>query len=123
MARLTILRVTQEALTNVIKHADPAGPVQLSIARRDGGAEFGVDSVGVDEQQGGLGVIGMSARMDLCGGTFAAGRSEQGRKVRARLHPSCSPMINAWSGPDWACCAKRQTGGGEAEGWGVGKEW
>jgi len=88
MARLTALRVTQEALTNVMKHADPEGPVQLSIARRDGGVEIGVDSVGVDEQQGGLGIIGMSERMDLCGGTFAAGRSEQGWKVRAWLPAS-----------------------------------
>ncbi|WP_395309351.1 histidine kinase [Mycobacterium sp. AMU20-3851] len=85
MARLTVLRVTQEALTNVMKHADPAGPVAVVIARRDGGVEIGVDSVGADEQQRGLGVIGMSERMDIAGGRLTAGRSDRGWEVRAWL--------------------------------------
>lgn len=88
MARLTVLRVTQEALTNVMKHADASGPVELSIVRRDDGVEIRVDSVGFDEPQGGLGVIGMSERMQLCGGTLTAGRSEHGWKVRAWLPAS-----------------------------------
>ena len=88
MARLTVLRVTQEALTNVMKHADPGGPVELSIARHGGGVEIRVDSAGVDEHQGGLGVIGMSERMQLCGGTFTAGRSEHGWRLRAWLPAS-----------------------------------
>lgn len=88
MARLTVLRVTQEALTNAMKHADPAGPVELSITRRDDGVDIGVDSVGVDDHRGGLGIIGMSERMELCGGTFTAGRSERGWRVRAWLPAS-----------------------------------
>jgi signal transduction histidine kinase len=88
MARLTVLRVTQEALTNVMKHADAAGPVHLAIARHDGGVEIRVDSDGVDEHQGGLGIIGMSERMELSGGRFTAGRSGHGWQVRAWLPAS-----------------------------------
>lgn len=88
MARLTVLRVTQEALTNVMKHADAGGPVRLSVVRHDGGVEIRVDSVGVDEQRDGLGIIGMSERLELAGGTFAAGRSAHGWTVRAWLPAS-----------------------------------
>lgn len=88
MARLTLLRVTQEALTNVMKHADPGGPVELSVGRHDGGVQIRVASAGAGDQPGGLGIIGMSERMELCGGTFAAGRSEHGWQVRAWLPAS-----------------------------------
>lgn len=88
MARLTVLRVTQEALTNVMKHADAGSPVRLSVARHDDGVEIRVDNAGVDEQHGGLGIVGMSERMELCGGTFAAGRSDHGWQVRAWLPAS-----------------------------------
>lgn len=85
MARLTVLRVTQEALTNVMKHADPAGPVHLTIGRRDGGIEIRVDSVGTHAQRGGLGIIGMAERLQLAGGTFEAGAGDHGWEVRAWL--------------------------------------
>jgi signal transduction histidine kinase len=64
------------------------GPVELSVARHDGGVGIRVDSVGSDDHQGGLGIIGMSERMQLCGGTFTAGRSEHGWQVRAWLPAS-----------------------------------
>ncbi|MGU3503278.1 sensor histidine kinase [Mycobacterium sp. C31M] len=85
MARLTVLRVTQEALTNVMKHADPAGPVTLAIGRRDDGVEVRVGSVGTDERSGGMGIIGMSERIALAGGTFRAGPGDQRWEVRAWL--------------------------------------
>lgn len=85
MARLTVLRVTQEALTNAMKHADPDGPVTVAIRRLDGGVEIAVDSVGDDEPGHGLGLIGMSERMAIAGGSFSAGRGEGGWEVRAWL--------------------------------------
>lgn len=86
MARLTVLRVTQEALTNVMKYADAGQPVELSIARRNGGAEIGVDSHGIAEhRQGGLGLIGMSERMALSGGEFTAEPTAHGWRLRAWL--------------------------------------
>lgn len=88
MARLTLLRVTQEALTNVMKHADAGGAVRVVIARLDHGVEIRVDSAGVDEHRGGLGIIGMSERMELAGGRFSAGPGDHGWKVRAWLPAS-----------------------------------
>ncbi|OKH68467.1 histidine kinase [Mycobacterium sp. SWH-M1] len=85
MARLTVLRVTQEALTNVMKHADPEGQVTVTIGLDNGGVEIAVDSIGGDEPGSGLGLIGMSERMAIVGGRFAAGRGERGWEVRAWL--------------------------------------
>lgn len=85
MARLTVLRVTQEALTNVMKHADPSGPVALAIGRDEDGVAIRVTSVGGREGGDGHGVIGMAERLELMGGRFGAGRSESGWEVRAWL--------------------------------------
>lgn len=85
MARLTVLRVIQESLTNVMKHAEPAGPVTLNMTRRDGGIDIRVDNAGGDESAGGLGIVGMSERLALLGGDFRSGRGERGWEVRAWL--------------------------------------
>jgi signal transduction histidine kinase len=86
MARLTMLRVTQEALTNVMKHADPAGPVTVTIRRDAGGAALAVTSVGARAGTGGgHGIIGMTERITLAGGRFRAGDTDTGWEVRAWL--------------------------------------
>ena len=85
MARLTVLRVIQESLTTVMKHAEPAGPVTLNMTRRDGGIDIRVDNAGGDESAGGLGIVGMSERLALMGGDFRSGRGERGWEVRAWL--------------------------------------
>ena len=88
MARLTVLRVIQESLTNVMKHAEPAGAVTLAVRRRNGGVDIRVDNAGGDESAGGMGIVGMSERMALIGGDFRSGRGEQGWEVRAWLPAS-----------------------------------
>ncbi|MGN7782371.1 sensor histidine kinase [Mycolicibacterium sp. 22603] len=88
MARLTVLRVIQESLTNVMKHAEPAGAVTLAVRRRDGGVDIRVDNAGGDESAGGMGIVGMSERMALIGGDFRSGRGERGWEVRAWLPAS-----------------------------------
>ncbi len=87
MARLTVLRVTQEALTNVMKHADRAGSVDVEIGHHEGGVGIRVSSTGGREGEGGggQGIIGMAERMELAGGRFAAGRNDGGWEVRAWL--------------------------------------
>ena len=75
IARLTVLRVTQEALTNVMKHAAADGPVELVITRRDGGVGIRVSSARSDTSEptaAGHGTIGMTERLTLSGGRFAA---------------------------------------------------
>ncbi len=89
MARLTVLRVTQEALTNVMKHADPAGPVEVTIDCREGETEIRVSSSGGPlDTDGGHGIIGMAERMELAGGRFTAGGDGTRWEVRAWL-PVC----------------------------------
>jgi len=76
-AEVTLLRVTQEALANVRKHAD-AGRVALTLSYMDGEAALdvrddGVGFVGVDGSgpNGGLGLHGMRERVEALGGRLA----------------------------------------------------
>lgn len=81
-------RILQEALTNVVKHA---GPAQASIVVRYSSraveVEVSDDGHGaVDGHEPGYGLAGMRERVELCGGTLAAGRGNKGGfTVRARL--------------------------------------
>ncbi|MBJ7337050.1 MAG: two-component sensor histidine kinase [Mycolicibacterium sp.] len=71
IARLTLLRVTQEALTNVMKHADRTGPVELNIGRREHGVAVRVSStIGPESRPkvDGHGIAGMTERLSLAGG-------------------------------------------------------
>jgi signal transduction histidine kinase len=84
-------RVSQEALTNVAKHA-AAQHVALSLAVRDGAAmlEVSDDGVGLGGAprpgSGGLGVLGMRERIEALGGTLTIGpRSDRGTVLRARI--------------------------------------
>ena len=87
---LSAYRIVQEALTNVLKHADPQRvivDVRLLDARvevevlDDGGAARQLDTVG-----GGYGLVGMRERAGLVGGTLEAGpRPGGGFRVAATL--------------------------------------
>ncbi|WP_328988555.1 histidine kinase [Kribbella sp. NBC_01245] len=89
---LTGYRVVQEAMTNVLKHAE-AAPVEvrlryepecLDIEVRDAGRADGVSGDGAES--GGRGLIGMQERVSLYGGTVrAARRPEGGFVVHARI--------------------------------------
>jgi signal transduction histidine kinase len=90
-ARLTMLRVTQEALTNAMKHADPARPVELDVSRRAGGVAVRVTSAcgpRPTPEAGGHGLIGMTERLKLIGGRFDARRIEHAWVVDAWLPAS-----------------------------------
>jgi len=91
IARLTLLRVTQEALTNVMKHADPSTPVEVDVEGRDGGVLIRVASgvlPGSSPSAEGHGVIGMTERLDRVGGRFEVRRSGRDWVVEAWLPPS-----------------------------------
>lgn len=88
LARLTVLRVTQEALTNVMKHADPTGPVDVVIDCREGETEIRVASTGAPGAGGGHGIIGMAERIELAGGRFTTGGNGTRWEVRAWLPES-----------------------------------
>ena len=68
----TLYRITQEALTNVVKHAR-ATRVSIVLTRRDGAVSAVIedDGRGIDsgDQTGdGLGLVGMKERVALVGG-------------------------------------------------------
>jgi signal transduction histidine kinase len=86
IGRLTLLRLIQEALTNVMKHADSALPVELSVTQSDSGVDARVHSGG--RVHGGVasyGIIGMRERVRLAGGTLEAGADDTGWQVSAHL--------------------------------------
>lgn len=87
-ARLTVLRVTQEALTNVMKHGSTSAPVELTICRRDGGVAVSVSSApatAATPNADGHGVIGMTERLNLIGGRLEIRRDPDTWTVDAWL--------------------------------------
>ncbi len=86
---LSVYRITQEAVTNVVKHAGPSvcrvtiteGPSEVSVEIVDDGRGEGPASA-----TGGHGLIGMRERVAVYGGDFEAGpRPAGGFRVFARL--------------------------------------
>ncbi len=116
-ARLTgqtgqaVLRVVQEALTNVRKHA-PGADVSVAVhAGRNPGEEVVllVDDrpsegsptpvpAGLAATGGGYGLQGMRERAQLLGGTLDAGAAGDGWRVELRLPPPEAPAVPAEGG-------------------------
>ena len=74
-AETTLYRFVQEALTNVVKHAD-AKHVHVVLSRREGGVNALVEDDGKGfeprhARSDGLGLVGMRERLALLGGTLA----------------------------------------------------
>ena len=78
---LTVYRVAQEALTNVLKHADDTTRVDVMLRYGDDAVEVTVRDDGRGAAAGdgsGQGLIGMRERAELQGGTLRAGPRETG---------------------------------------------
>jgi signal transduction histidine kinase len=87
---VTVYRLAQEALTNVIKHAGPVGRVDVVLRYGDEAVELIVrdDGDGAHDADDGAGhgLVGMRERVDLHHGTLAAGpRDDGGFEVHAVL--------------------------------------
>jgi signal transduction histidine kinase len=87
---VSVYRIVQEALTNVLKHAGPArADVQIGCSRETVTIEVTDDGTGEPGRQaprGGRGLAGMRERAAVFGGERAAGpRPGGGFAVRARL--------------------------------------
>ena len=86
---LSVYRIVQEALTNVLKHADPTR-VTVTLAFRDSRLELEVVDDGTTAEHGaattGHGIVGMRERVALLGGELETGQREGGGfRVAARL--------------------------------------
>jgi signal transduction histidine kinase len=86
---LSVYRIVQEALTNVLKHSDPTN-VTVTLSLRDSRLELEVVDDGTPATLGaettGQGIIGMRERAALLGGELETGRRKGGGfRVAARL--------------------------------------
>ncbi|GAB3705533.1 sensor histidine kinase [Mariniluteicoccus flavus] len=84
--RLTVVRVVQEAITNLIKHRghDPAA---TCVVMEDGG-DVVVEVTNASRAEGGEpghGLTGLRERVELAGGEFTAGAIGDGFRVWARI--------------------------------------
>ncbi|MET4079739.1 sensor histidine kinase [Janibacter sp. UYMM211] len=92
---LAALRIVQEALTNVIKHAGPGAIASVRVRRDDGLCvtveDDGRGAAATDDGQG-YGVVGMRERASALGGHLTAGpRSGGGYLVTAHLPEDPGP--------------------------------
>ncbi|RJQ73760.1 histidine kinase [Pseudonocardiaceae bacterium YIM PH 21723] len=84
----SVLRLVQESLTNVHKHAQSPSMITVDIFRTTGRSLRVVvtdDGRPHGQGQGGYGLVGMRERVDLLGGLFSAGPRENGWQVLAEL--------------------------------------
>ncbi|MET8089761.1 histidine kinase [Micromonospora sp. NPDC005220] len=88
---MAVLRLTQEALTNVAKHAGTSALARIVIAVRDGAVHWEVTDngrAGVPAgvpAGGGHGITGMRERVEVLGGRLEAGPTDTGWRVRTVL--------------------------------------
>lgn len=91
---MTVFRIVQECLTNVLRHAGAGAAVGIRLHEEQGTLLISVvdDGAGafcgraVDGHSGGNGIVGMRERAELAGGSFEAGpRLGSGWHVRASI--------------------------------------
>ena len=86
--QLSLYRIVQEALTNVIKHAGTPVRVQILMHGDDRAVELRIVDDGAgsgDASTGGHGIVGMRERAELLGGTLKAAPQDGGFAVHAVL--------------------------------------
>ena len=87
--QLTVFRIAQEALTNVLRYAPATPAVSVDVERHVGTVVLTVDNEaapGTRPMHGsGKGLIGMRERASVYGGTVQAGPTPTGWRVRAVL--------------------------------------
>ncbi|HEX6353373.1 sensor histidine kinase [Actinophytocola sp.] len=84
--RLAVLRVVQEGLTNVVKHAGPRPRASLVVrAGDDVRIVVTDDGPGIRAGRAGFGLVGMRERVALLGGTVRAGTRSSGWSLEVTI--------------------------------------
>lgn len=86
-ARLAVLRVVREAVTNVIKHAGAGATATVTVTEHAGTCTVVVDNTGAapTDLDGGRGLAGLRERMSSVGGALEVGPTGRGVRLRATL--------------------------------------
>ncbi|SCG76891.1 sensor histidine kinase [Micromonospora inositola] len=98
---LAVLRLTQEALTNVAKHAGTSALARLSVSVVDGAVHWEVTDNGRGRvpaavpSGGGHGITGMRERVEVLGGQLEAGPTGTGWQVGTVLPAAVSASASA----------------------------
>ncbi|MFI6064123.1 sensor histidine kinase [Micromonospora sp. NPDC051227] len=98
---MAVLRLTQEALTNVAKHAGTSALAHVVVAVRDGSVHWEVTDNGHGRVPagvpagGGHGITGMRERVEVLGGRLEAGPTDAGWRVRTVLPAVASASADA----------------------------
>ncbi|MFE7975000.1 ATP-binding protein [Streptomyces shenzhenensis] len=98
-----MLRIVQESLTNVLRHAGPGAEVTITLrcdkdvvrvrVVDDGGGRLAGPRPASARDSGGNGLVGMRERVEVSGGSFTAGpRLGAGWQVDAEL-PVKEPAV------------------------------
>lgn len=88
-----LYRITQEALNNIVKHADAGhvsvllhkDPASVALVVEDDGVGFGSDRSTEQNDSHGFGLIGMRERSELLGGSFEIESGEGGTSILVRI--------------------------------------
>ncbi|MDE0571947.1 histidine kinase [Demequina sp. B12] len=101
-AGLALYRITQEGLTNVLKHAGPKATTYVQLTWMDDAVELWVSDngrgAGARDDGEGQGIAGMKERATVLGGTVSAGPRAGGGfvvKVRLPLAASTTTALSA----------------------------
>jgi signal transduction histidine kinase len=89
---LTVYRITQEALTNAVKHA-PGEPAVVTLTVGPAAVRLAVDSAGEPGTGSGLGMISIRERAESVGGSCQAGPGGSGWLVDATLPLAASRRL------------------------------
>lgn len=92
-AQVTLSRVAREAVTNILRHADPAGPVQITVRLADdvvtmvlaNRMRIGSATGPLSEHSLGRGLRGLAERVDLASGVLEVGPEHGDWVVRVSL--------------------------------------
>ncbi|MCI6584984.1 MAG: histidine kinase [Mobiluncus porci] len=101
--QLTIFRIVQESLTNILRHAPSSTAVKVTLEVAPDGIEisvFNATSLAGINPGGGKGLVGMRERAAVYEGHVDAGPTPGGWRVEASLHwPAAAKDSDTWVMP------------------------